>query len=145
MAVKKRRGTRRPEDYRAKLERNLDTVFSNYIRKRDRYSCVQTGEQRCISISHVLSQTKYKNTRWDERNAFVLANRLHKEYHEADPYLFMDWYIEKYGKEQFDALREEAYKPTKYRSIQELIEMTNQLVKKTLALPSVRTGNGKIK
>ena len=100
---------------------------------------------RSLSISHVLSQTKYKNTRWDEHNAFVLANRLHRQYHEEDPYIWMDWYIAKYGKEQFDELREKAYAPTHHYSIPEIIEMTNQFINKTHALPPARMNNGLIR
>ena len=133
------------EDKRTMLMNNLDTVFAEYIRKRDGYACVLTGEQRNLSIHHVLGQAEYPNTRWDEHNAFVLANRLHRQYHEANPFLFMDWYVEKFGLIEFVELRKRAEGRIHIYSVQELIEITNQYVKKTQTLPKARMGNGVIR
>lgn len=119
------------------LTRNLDEVFNRYIRKRDG-GCILSGDVRNVGISHLISQTAYPNTRWDEKNAVLMSNRLHKEFHETNCFRYLDWFLDKYGQEELDALKKRAFARYKTFTLAEIVEITNQYVKKTLALPHRR-------
>lgn len=128
---------------RKDLEENLDKVFAEYIKKKYQYQCVLTGEKRNATIFHMLSRAKFPNVRYDENNVFLVARREHSKYHEADPFVFIDWYVKTFGEEQLKALREKAYGKVHTYSVQEIISLTNQCVAKTRALPKAKSSNGR--
>ncbi len=125
------------------LEDNLDKVFNAYIMKRDKYSCVITGGQRNTNVSHLFGKAMYPNVRWNEYNACCMVKSVHRNYHEADPFIYIDWFIKQYGEEKLQELKSEAYARKHIYSVSELIELTNQYVQKTKALPKCRTSNGR--
>lgn len=62
-----------PRKIRKRLIKQLDTAFSLYIRKRDRYKCwaVNWKSPKCSSVmqcNHKITRANYR-LRWDERNA----------------------------------------------------------------------------
>ena len=130
------------EHKREVLERNLDKVFAEYIRKRDKRCCVITGSMRRLTISHIFSQTDYPNTRWDEQNAVLMSVEAHRQYHESNPLVLLDWYVKTHGEEQLRAVQKRAESSRHHYGIQELIELTNQYVRKTQSLPAVKAANG---
>jgi len=127
----------------AGLEDNLDKVFNAYIMKRDKYSCILTGGQRNTNVSHLFGKSAYPNVRWNEYNAHCMVRSVHKHYHESNPFQYIDWFIERYGEDKLKELKEEAYARKHIYSVSELIELTNQYVRKTKALPKCRTSNGR--
>ena len=126
------------------LKQQLDIVFANYIRKRDKYTCVISGAQREITISHLFGKAEYPNVRWNEYNVHCMSKELHKKYHEADPFVYIDWFIDQYGDEALRALQTQAYKRTHVYTVGELIELTRQYVQKTQELPRCKAANGRI-
>lgn len=117
------------------LEKNLDKVFANYIRKKFQYTCPITGAIRHTSISHLFGQAEYPNVKWDEYNAVVMSNQVHEHYHTQNPFVYINWFIEYYGQEELDALKKRAMSRKKTKTVEELINLTNYYVKKTKALP----------
>lgn len=124
------------------LEDQLDKVFNIYIMKRDKYTCILSGGQRNTDVSHLFGQSHYPSVRWDERNAHVMVKSVHKDYHESNPFGYIDWFIAKYGQEELDKLKEKAYTTHSY-TVGELLDLTRQYAQKTQALPKCRTSNGR--
>lgn len=131
------------ESQRKQLEEDLDEAFAAYIKKKYACSCVLSGEKKSATIFHVLGKSMYPSVRWDERNVFLVCRREHDRYHTSNPFIFIDWYIETFGKEQLDQLRKDAEHTHTY-SIQEIINLTNQYIRKTHALPKVKAHNGRL-
>ena len=129
-------------DKRKYLEDQLDKVFNAYIMKRDKYTCILSGGQRNTDVSHLFGQSKYPSVRWDEHNAHVMVKSVHKDYHESNPFRYIDWFLEHYGSEELDKLKERAYTTHTY-TIGEILDLTRQYVKKTQALPKCKTSNGR--
>lgn len=129
-------------DKRQYLEDQLDKVFNAYIMKRDKYTCILSGGQRNTDVSHLFGQSHYPSVRWDERNAHVMVKSVHKDYHESNPFGYIDWFIAKYGQEELDKLKEKAYTTHSY-TVGELLDLTRQYAQKTQALPKCRTSNGR--
>lgn len=110
---------------RAKLEKELDGVFSLYIRNRGAVD----GWNRCITCNypfpideldcgHFISR-KHLSVRWDERNAFpqcVECNRLMMGREDIYEAYLIDMGVD------VDELRQLARKPRKY-SLSELNEL----------------------
>lgn len=101
------------------LVRNLDQVFSRYIRARDQ-RCVLCGTKEDLTCGHVFSRVAY-STRWDEENSF--AQCLNENLtHEYDPYPFLLWYQNKFGKKKLDEVHRR-YKTIRKISNGELADM----------------------
>lgn len=121
-----------------KLLINLKIVFKRYIQKRDRYRCVLSGAIRNVSISHYFGASLSKNElmRYDERNVHVMANTLHREYHECNPLPFTRFMLGKFGMEGLEAMEKESGKKHTLNK-QEIIDLTNHYVRKTQDLGEV--------
>lgn len=121
-----------------KLLINLKIVFKRYIQKRDKYRCVLCNRIRNVSISHFFGASLSKNEamRYDERNVYVMADPLHREYHECNPLPFTRFMVEKFGMDGLEAMEKESQKKHTLNK-QEIIDLTNHYVKKTLALGEV--------
>lgn len=107
---------------RKKLVKELDRVFGDYIKARDRYKSVTSGKTERITCSHLFSRTSY-STRWDEENAF--AQTASENYtHEFDPYPLTRWYIKNFGLKKYDELHKKNRTTLKLKDweIKELIE-----------------------
>ena len=94
----------------------LDKLFSKYVRSRDRWTC-----QRCMKYhrpptnglhcAHLFGR-RNKSTRWDPDNAIALCYGCH-QYFGEHPLKFYDWYIKRFGKDQFDRIRLRSNVPVK--------------------------------
>jgi len=86
---------------RKKLIKKLDKVFSKFIRARDKH-CVVCGTTQNLQCGHLFSRVAY-STRWDELNCHGQC-ASHNLLHEHDAYPFTDWFLRKFGKDQYDIL-----------------------------------------
>jgi len=96
---------------RKKLIKELDRVFSLYIRARDG-RCVCCGKTDKLTCGHVFSSAHY-SARWDEVNAYcqcVGCNFLH----EQDPYPYYKYVIGRIGQKRFDLLHMRYSTPAKF-------------------------------
>jgi hypothetical protein len=102
---------RKQKTERKKLVKQLDDVFSKYIRVRDKRS-VLSGKTENLQCGHVFSRISY-STRWDPDNAFAITSgeNLTQEY---DPYPMYSWFIREYGKNKFDLLHAKWSMTTKF-------------------------------
>jgi hypothetical protein len=132
------------DDKKKLLEQQLDMVFANYIKKRDKYTCILTGGQRNTNVSHLFGKSEYPNVRWNELNAHCMVKSAHTHYHESNPFFYIDWFVEKYGQEALDDLKATAYKRAHIYTVGELIELTRQFVHKTQELPKCKLSNGRV-
>jgi len=99
---------------RKKLVKELDDVFSKYIRARDKRS-VFSGSTEQLQCFHIFSRVSY-STRWNERNAFASTAKENLLY-EHDTKWQHDvhtWFINKFGMNEFDKLHALWHKTTKF-------------------------------
>lgn len=88
-----------------------DSLFSQYIRTRDKWSCqvclkqYQPGE-RGLQCSHFWGRA-HKATRWDPDNACAKCFHCH-QYMTANPVEFRDWILKRLGRQKFDHLEAKA-------------------------------------
>lgn len=129
------------EQRKTLLENNLDKVFIAYIKRRDKYECVINGEQRSLHICYIYNPKDYPNMRWDPMNACLMSNTAYHQYHESTPFVYLDWFIKTYSSLDLDALRARAEARTRQWPVQTMIDMTNDFVKKTRALPKEKRRN----
>jgi hypothetical protein len=111
--------------------RRADYWFARYIKLRDGYRSVLSGEGEehghTMHCGHLITRRRYA-TRWDEANAFCQTageNFLH----EHDPYPFFRWYIERFGKDALDALDTKSRQTTKYTT-NEILDIADAFKKK---------------
>jgi len=129
------------EERKSLLESNLDKVFIAYIKRRDKYECVMGGEQRGLHIGYIFNPKDYPNVRWDPMNAHLLSNVQYTHYHESNPFIYLDWFIDHYSSLDLTSLRARAESRTRQWPIQTMIDMTNDFVKKTRAIPKEKRKN----
>lgn len=96
---------------RSTLVKNLDTVFSQYIRRKDAINeiakCVTCGKEdhwSKLQNGHWASRRHY-STRWDERNCNVQCSGCNV-FRAGEIYLYTKYLCSKYG----DNFPEELYK-----------------------------------
>ena len=111
-----------------KLIKKLDTVFSKYIRARDR-RCVTCGRVDNVQCGHLFTRASM-STRWDEMNAYcqcVVCNSMH----EYNPEPLMTYAIMKHGRESIEELMQKHKKPLKMSDgeIMLLIEKYDKMYK----------------
>ena len=83
---------------RKQLVRQLDKVFSEYIRARDK-KCICCGTQEDLQCGHLLSRVAY-STRWDEDNAHAQCRKCNLV-HEHNPHIYVKAYIQQHGINQY--------------------------------------------
>lgn len=108
---------------RKKLVKELDRVFSLWIRKRDWNKCVMCGTSENVQNGHLFSRANL-STRWDEINCNAQCWK-HNIMHENDSKPYTDWFIKNYGQAMYDDLRDRwHWKPFKVTNdwIKEKIE-----------------------
>jgi hypothetical protein len=109
---------------RKKLVKKLDTIFSYYIRARDKKS-VFSGKTENLQCFHIFSRISY-STRWDEKNAFA-STATENLIYEHDTHFqkkVHDWYIANFGDNQFDLMYYKWNHTTKFsdNDLKELIK-----------------------
>lgn len=108
---------------RKAIVRELDRIFSLYIRARDGHRCVVCGSPEIPQCGHLFSRVAY-STRWDEENAFCQCAKCNIN-HESDAWPFISWFIEKFGRQTFDEVRARYHKPRQFKDF-ELEDMTRE-------------------
>lgn len=114
---------------RKAIVRELDKVFSVYIRQRDKH-CIVCGSTENLQCGHLFSRVSY-STRWDEMNAHAQCRNCNMV-HEHNPHLYTVAFIHKYGQQEYEKLLEKHLQPVKLkdRDIEELINLYKTKLKK---------------
>jgi len=94
------------ETERKKLERALDTLWSNCIRMRDK-TCRVCNHDGRLEAHHIMGR-RHKSTRWDLDNGILLCWNHHVKYGHADPETLRDNVIECIGAKKYNALKEKS-------------------------------------
>jgi len=89
---------------RAKLIRELDRVFSLFIRERDGQRCVQCQSSEELTCGHIYSRRNH-STRWDEENCHAQCWN-HNASHSINPHPYVNWFVEKFGYEALEKLHQ---------------------------------------
>ncbi len=114
------RGSKKKKS-RKNLVKELDRVFSIWIRNRDGNRCIQCGSRERLTNGHLFSRVNY-STRWDEDNCFCQC--MSDNYrHEMEFEPFRRIVEARIGKERYDALWQRHNQIRKFKDyeIQELI------------------------
>lgn len=87
-----------------------DKAFSDYIRKRDNYTCQKCGKSyepksNGLQCSHHFSR-RYYNIRFDPDNAIALCHHCHNYWYQKDVPEAARWLEAKIGKDKIDRLIE---------------------------------------
>lgn len=115
-----------PKPSRKTLVKKLDTVFSEYIRRRyaknDIAVCVTCGKKdhwKKLQAGHFMSRKHY-STRWDERNVEVQCNACNV-FRYGEQYKFSIYL----GKELSDELYLKSHQTVKFSNVdlQEMIDV----------------------
>jgi hypothetical protein len=93
----------------AKIKKELDVLFSKYIRARDPI-CVKCLRGQPTQCAHIFGRGKI-STRWDENNALGLCFYCHLYWAHREPVEFTLWVQERMGAKQFAALKKKANTP----------------------------------
>ena len=101
---------------RKKLIKELDSVFSVFIRKRDK-KCVQCGTTKNLTCGHLFSRVAH-STRWSEKNCHCQCTGCNMA-HEYNPHKFVLWFIRKFGVTAYELLNRQ-YNTTAKNTNQEL-------------------------
>lgn len=134
--TKKSKKKRNPT--RKTLVKKLDVIVSKYIRARDKY-CVVCGSNERLTNGHVFSRVSY-SLRWDiRRNGNCHTQCWGCNYrHEFDPYPYMDWYMNNFGKDKLDQLHINWKQPKKFKNF-DLEDLYDEINKKYQELISEDT------
>lgn len=119
-------------DERKKLVKKLDTVFSMYIRKRDKYRCIVCGatrEIRTIQCGHLFSRVA-NSTRFDEANAHAQCSGCNLR-HEHDPEPYRRAWLAKHSQDEYDRVYAKWSNPTKFTisDLEIMIELYQNKIK----------------
>ncbi len=89
------------------LVKELDKVFSLFIRYRDDQTCVQCGKTKAagaiIQAGHIFSRT-YWPTRWNDLNVHAQCSYCNMK-HSQDKYDYERWFVKRYGEVALESLR----------------------------------------
>ena len=112
---------------RKSLVTKLDTVFSQYIRRKDAINeiatCVTCGKKdhwKKLQNGHYMSRRHY-NTRWDEENCHVQCSGCNV-FRAGEIYLYTKYLCSKFGNNFPDMLYEKSNKVVKFADV-DLIDM----------------------
>ena len=102
------------------LEKKLDRVFSEYIRKRDAdaggtVSCVTCGKLmhwKDCHASHFVKR-QHRSTRWDERNVHAQCSR-ENVFMGGSQDEMAEYIVKKYGRETLSELLAMKHQPVKH-------------------------------
>ena len=139
---------RRSKSPVARLKAKLDSLVSQYVRKRDDYTCVICGTRNPVwtrgdwtsaECGHIITRTN-SALRFDIRedgNCHCQCHRCNvnhggvnlrfKHFTDQGPYIL--WYVHKFGLERYEQLRQEANVAKQWKAW-ELEEMIEQIAEK---------------
>ena len=86
------------------IEDKLDRLWSKKIHLIWNEKCAMCGCAYNLSPHHGIVKRKYKSTRWDIRNGFLLCIN-HHGLAEQNPDFFKAWVIKRIGEKLFDIIR----------------------------------------
>lgn len=92
----------------AKWVKKCDKIFSELIKHRDQWKCVETGTTNNLQTAHVISRS-YKAIRWDMDNAVCLSAKRHM-YYTHHPIEWRTFCIKHLGRKKYEALETQAMK-----------------------------------
>jgi hypothetical protein len=78
------------------------SLFSYYIKVRDGFVCGLCGSKARLNNSHLIS-AQLTIIRWDEKNCHCQCSGCNKR-HEFYPHIYTNWFIKKYGFEEYERL-----------------------------------------
>jgi len=82
-----------------------DSMFSKYIRTRDRYTCVRCGVySKKTQCSHYFGR-RMESVRFDEENCDTLCFGCHRYWEKEDREAYREFKIKQLGQGRFDSLR----------------------------------------
>lgn len=122
---------------RSQVVKKLDTVFSEYIRRRyaknDIATCVTCGKQdhwKKLQAGHFQSRKHYA-TRWDETNVQVQCSGCNV-FRWGEQYKFSKWLDANKGEGTSEGLAEKANQIVKFttKELEEMIEEYKEKLKK---------------
>ena len=104
--------------YRKGIKGKLDAIFSLFIRVRDKWTCQRCGKKlkkksRGYHCAH-FKRRGIQSTTWDPKNASGLCYGCH-DYLDHHYQKKVDWYIEKYGKRQYNEVIKRSNQIRKYK------------------------------
>lgn len=113
---------------RKRLVAKLDTLFSLYIRLRDRRKyggyCVFGCGKSIDCAFHFITRTKH-SVRWREENAAGSCRGCNMR-NEYDPHGYVQWYVKEHGQEAWDTLIRDGNKTAKF-SMDDLLRIKEEL------------------
>jgi len=118
-------------------KKKLDKLFSEYIRLRDKNTCVLCGSTERSQCGHLFSRVAL-NTRWDEENSYCQCSGCNLR-HEHDSYPYNNWFIEKFGKEKWDEMHRK-WNTIRQWSLQELEDKIAEIKLKIAELQANNNG-----
>lgn len=98
---------------RTKLEKKLDDLWSELIKKKFDNKCAVCGARGNLQAAHIFSR-KHRATRWEPDNGVCLCRRHHLYWAHTEPFEFMQLCEKLIGKERLNELETEAHKTTHY-------------------------------
>lgn len=112
-----------------KLKKELDTVFSKYIRARDGNKCVICGSTNNVQCGHLIRRGKGV-LRWDHRNCNAQCAKCNYK-HEYYPEPYTNWWLKKYDATEYDLMVSLCNIEFKYNrtEIEEKIKYYNTILK----------------
>lgn len=84
------------------LLQHLDNVFSLYIKKRDNYACVISGDKRNIELYHFINSDNFY-IKYNTCNSFMLSKKLSAEFIK-NPVPVLQYVCRLYGMDYFVTL-----------------------------------------
>ncbi len=91
-----------------KLQKHLDSLWSEKVKQRDGFACVVCGKKEYLNSHHIYSRTSF-STRWDLNNGITLCSGHHTlksdfSAHKT-PTEFVEFLIKRYGQKYIDDLK----------------------------------------
>mgnify|MGYP001579536183 CR=1 FL=1 len=112
---------------RKKLIRELDALVAQIVKSRDLVCVIcppQAPKDTVMDCGHLFSR-RYHSTRWELLNTHTQC-RYHNSLHRFDTHPYNSWFIQKYGKDKWDALYKQAHTPHQFKTW-ELEELKEKL------------------
>lgn len=106
-----------------KAKRELDILFSRFIRNRDKI-CQRCSSPRNGQCSHIITRGNL-TTRWDTENAIQLCFACHFYWWHRNPVEATEWIMGYLGKARFNALKKRSrkiYDPSNFRADYEILK-----------------------
>ena len=112
---------------RQKLIKELDALWAEAVKKRDKYTCQYCGTTKDIQAAHIFPRSNM-SVRWDLDNGIALCVKHHLFWAHRNPIEFIFFIERRLGREKLEELSERARFLKKY-TLEELIALQDYLKK----------------